>query len=175
MSIFFVFQGETYHEERTGGYVWSPQLNKAGGHNAGYEKMKDIKAGDFILHNENGKIVAISIAKTNCYEADQPRELLVADKDIELDIKGYRVDTEYYDFDIPLKTADYRDWLCENYRADSAFTANGRGRQQYMCDLARDHAVFLLNKAIRLQKDTDLRGCGRNLGPNIGTGDKNGG
>ena len=36
MAVFYVFQGETYNEECSGGYVWSPQRNKAGGKNAGY-------------------------------------------------------------------------------------------------------------------------------------------
>ena len=63
MSVFYVFQGETYREERTGGYVWSPQNNKSGGANAGYTTMTKIRQGDFILHNSNGKIVSISIAR----------------------------------------------------------------------------------------------------------------
>lgn len=28
MAVYYVFQGETYDEERAGGYVWSPQLNE---------------------------------------------------------------------------------------------------------------------------------------------------
>lgn len=33
MSVFYVFQGETYQEEKAGKYVWSPQKNKSGGAN----------------------------------------------------------------------------------------------------------------------------------------------
>lgn len=59
MSVYYVFQGKTFAEERAGGYVWSPQLNKGGGRNAGYIMMTNVKKGDFILHNSNGKLVAI--------------------------------------------------------------------------------------------------------------------
>lgn len=45
MSIFYVFQGETYNEESSGGYVWSPQLNKSGRKNAGYTMMTQVKKG----------------------------------------------------------------------------------------------------------------------------------
>ncbi len=50
MSVYYVYQGETYEEERKGGYVWSPKLTKSGGKNAGYSMMTYIKKDDFILH-----------------------------------------------------------------------------------------------------------------------------
>ena len=159
MSIFYVFQGETYNQERTGGYVWSPQFNKAGYRNAGYEKMKEIKVGDFILHNANGEIKAISVAKTNCYKSDQPKELLIAEKQFEWGMEGYRIDVEYYDFEVPLITSNYREWLIENYKIDSAFTVKGRGKQQYMCNIHKEHALHFIEEAIRLQKNEKVIEC----------------
>lgn len=73
MAVYYVFQGETYDEERAGEYVWSPQLNKSGGKNVGYTMMTNIHKGDFILHNSNGKIVSISVAKDDYYEATASR------------------------------------------------------------------------------------------------------
>ena len=153
MAVYYVFQGETYSEERAGGYVWSPQLNKSGGKNAGYTMMTNIRKGDFILHNSNGKVMSISIAKADCYETDQPHELAVADTSVTWSDEGHRVDTDYFDFDIPLLTTDYQGWLADHYIDGSAFTVGGRGKQQYMCHLADEHAIFLLDKAIGLQKD----------------------
>ena len=103
MSVFYVFQGETYKQERKGGYVWSPQLNKSGRKNPGYTMMTNIRKGDFILHNSNSKVLSISIAKEDCYEADQPNELVVAKTSTTWNKKGYRVDTVYFDFDVPLE------------------------------------------------------------------------
>lgn len=156
MAVYYVFQGETYDEERAGGYVWSPQLNKSGGKNAGYTMMTNIRKGDFILHNSNGKIVSISVAKDDYYEANQPHELSVADTSVEWDDEGYRVDTDYFDFDVPVIATNHKQWLADHYIEGSAFTRTGTGKQQYMCHLADEHAIFLLEKAISLQKDKDV-------------------
>ena len=155
MAVFYVFQGETYRLERAGGYVWAPQTNKSGGKNIGYTTMTHIRKGDFILHNENGKIMAVSVAQADCYDADQPSELVSADTETIWNTEGYRVDCEYLDFDVPVKTSTFTDWLAENYIDGSAFTYVGRGKQQYMCRLAGIHAVFLLNQAIKLQTNKD--------------------
>ena len=156
MSVYYVFQGETYDHEREGEYVWSPQLAKGGRKNAGYTMMRNIKVGDFILHNKNGKIVAISIAQTDCYESNQPKELMEALTTAEWDDEGFRVDTKYYEFETPVAATDYKEWLVENYIKDSAFTVSGTGKQQYMCALAYEHAVFLIEEVIRKQNEEDV-------------------
>ena len=115
MAVFYVFQGETYDQERPGGYVWAPKLNRNGGKNAGYSMMTNIRKGDFILHNVTGKVVSISIAQTDYYEAKEPHELVVADTSVDWDEAGYRVDTDYFDFDVPLLTITYKEWLEEHY------------------------------------------------------------
>lgn len=156
MAVYYVFQGETYAEERAGGYVWSPQLNKSGGKNAGYTMMTNIHKGDFILHNSNGKIMSISIAKDDYYEADQPHELSVAETTVEWNDEGYRIDTDYFDFDVPVITTNHKSWLATHFIEGSAFTRAGTGKQQYMCHLADEHAIYLIEQAISLQKDTTL-------------------
>ena len=156
MAVFYVFQGETYDQERPGGYVWAPKLNRNGGKNAGYSMMTNIRKGDFILHNVTGKVVSISIAQTDYYEAKEPHELVVADTSVDWDEAGYRVDTDYFDFDVPLLTITDKEWLEEHYIEGSAFTRAGRGKQQYMCHLADEHAIFLLEKAIKLQRNSDV-------------------
>lgn len=156
MSVYYIFQGETFDEERDGGYVWAPQLNKSGGKNAGYTMITNIRKGDFILHNSNGKIVSISIAKADYYEANQPHELSMADTSVDWEDEGYRVDTEYFDFDVPVIATNYKGWLKDHFIEGSAFTKAGTGKQQYMCRLADEHAIFLLQKAIELQKGTEV-------------------
>lgn len=153
MAVYYVFQGETYNEEKMGGYVWSPQRNRRGHMNAGYTMMTNIRKGDFILHNSNGKIVAISAARNDCYEANQPHALTMAKTSVEWNEEGYRVDTNYFEFDVPLIATNYKNWLADHYVEGSAFTRAGLGKQQYMCSLADEQAIFLLNKAIELQED----------------------
>ena len=55
MAIYLVNQGQTYKYEREGGYIWSPKLNKAGQRNRGYDLMKEVRRGDYILHNSAGE------------------------------------------------------------------------------------------------------------------------
>lgn len=156
MSVFYVFQGETYNEERAGGYVWSPQLTTNGRKNAGYTMMTKVRKGDFILHSFNTKIVSISIAQNDCYESNQPHELSTANTTVDWNDEGYRVDTNYFDLDVPVKTSNYKEWLKDHYVEGSAFKVDGTGKVQYMCALADEQAVFLLDKAIGLQKETEV-------------------
>ena len=153
MSIFYVHQGQTYKEERASGYVWAPQLNKGGWKNAGYTRMTEIHKGDYILHSVNGKIMAISVAESDCYEANQPQELVAADTTVDWNDEGYRVDVYYYDFDIPVNITEHSEWLSDHHVDESAFDVNGRGRLQYMCNLAKEHAVFILEIAIKKQSN----------------------
>lgn len=162
MSIFYVHQGQTYNEERAGGYVWAPQLNKGGWKNAGYSTMTDIRKGDYIIHSVKGKIMAISVAETDCYEANQPKELIAAETTVDWNDEGYRVDTYYYDFDNPLNITEHSEWFKENYIDQSAFDVNGKGKWQYMCHLAYEHADFILKIAIKSQSDVKVKSVLKN-------------
>ena len=151
MSVYYVYQGETYREERAGGYVWSPKLNTVGGRNAGYEMMTHIKKGDFILHNSNGKIMAISVAESDCKDGTQPPELANANTTVVWSNDGYRIDTKYFDMDVPLEVTEHKEWLAAHYKEGSAFTRNGKGKQQYMCAMDDEQAKYLLDQALDLQ------------------------
>ncbi len=156
MAVYFVNQGMTAAQERAGGYLWSPQRDKAGHRNAGYTNMESIHRGDFILHNNNSEIYAISVARTNCYDSIQPKELFIA-SDGAWDHEGYRVDCDYYVLDRPFSLSLTRDWFRENYNQDSAFDKNGKCKQQYMCHISKEHASYLLGLIYSLQNDSELR------------------
>lgn len=112
--------------------------------------MTEIRKGDFILHSTKSNICAISIAKNDCYEANQPIALKNAKTTVDWNDNGYRVDCKYYKT-VLLPLGNYRKWLEENYINDSAFTKIGGGKQQYMCHLAEIHAIFLLESLISQQ------------------------
>ena len=150
MSVYYVFQGETYVEERNGGFVWSPKLNQKGIKTKGFSTMTKIKRGDFIIHHCNGEIKAISITKNDCYESIKPYKI---GKGNNWSNEGYRVDTNYTEFDKSVKLADHKDWLMKHYSEDSAFTKNGTGKQQYMCTIVENHALYLLEQAMKLQSN----------------------
>lgn len=147
MSIYFVNQGDTFDIESKDGYVWSPQKDKALNKNIGYSNMAKIKVGDYILHNKNSKIVAISVAKKDCYESERPVELDFYKKiTTKWNKEGYRVDTDYHYLDNPLVLSKYKKWLADHSVAKTAFTKKGTPAQTYMNDLTDEQALFLLNE-----------------------------
>lgn len=115
--------------------------------------MTYIKKEDFIVHSANQMIKSISIAQTDCYEADRP-DYTTAEENL-WDKQGYMVNTLYKDLDQPLKLSNHREWLIENYRPNSAFLKDGRGKQQYMCLLDEDHAIYFLEEAIKIQNSEE--------------------
>lgn len=156
MTIFYVFQSKTFEKEFAGEYVWSPQLTRNGQKNPGFTKMTEIQKGDYILHHNKGNIVALSIAKNNFYESDQPQELTVGDTSDLWNKEGFRVDTTYYMLDPAFEISSIRAWLIKNYVPESAFTVKGTGKQRYMCNLSEVHAHYILNQIINLQTNPDV-------------------
>ena len=154
MAVFFVFQGDTYQEEKEGGYVWSPQLNSVGHKNAGFSLMTQIKKYDYILHSWKGQLKAISIADGDCFEADIPSEKHKSKK--YWSDKGYRVNTHYYELEVPLKLRNHREWLRENVKSHSPFSTQGTGKQQYMSKIDDEQIYYLLTQAAKIQKDESI-------------------
>lgn len=142
MAIFYVFQGDTYYDERDGSFVWSPKLNESGHKNRGFTMMTRIREGDFILHHYNGKMQAISIAQTDCFEAKKPK--YKRNKGFAWNDEGYRVNTNYCELEEPVEITkpQHKSWLALNHKPDSAFTIKGTGKQQYMCSIDTNHAIY---------------------------------
>lgn len=154
--IYLVNQGKTFRYEHNGGYIWSPKLNSAGYANQGYSLMMNVRKGDYIIHNSGRMLSAISVVQEDCKSGKQPTELKFGQNDYDWDDDGWMVKTKYYDFDVPLLTSDLLTWAQNNYMKDSAFQVNGKLRLQYLCNLATPHALFLLEKALRLQKSPEV-------------------
>ena len=158
MAIYLVNQGKTFKYEREGGYIWSPKLNKAGHQNRGYSLMKNVKKGDYIIHNSGGKLSAISIVKEDCKSGGQPKELKNGQNEYDWDDDGWVIYTKYYDFTTPLINSDLTTWAIQNYKDDSAFQKDGKLRLQYLCNLALPHAEYLIKKALGFEKKQDVIG-----------------
>lgn len=118
--------------------------------------MKEVRRGDYILHNSGGRISAISVVKEDCKSGSQPRELKTANSIYEWDDDGWIVYTKYYDFDNPVLTSNLREWAKENYTKDSAFQTDGKLLLRYLCNLSITHAEYIIQMAIRLQEDEEV-------------------
>lgn len=155
--IYLVNQGRTWEQERAGGFLWSPQLDKAGHRNPGYTLMSKVKKGDYILHNKGRWIAAISVVKADCYAAVQPDDVRENSGTYEWNDDGYRIDTEYFDFSIPVLNAELATWVKLHYHADSCFQRDGKIKQRYLCDLAEQDAEHIINEVLKLESDLQVK------------------
>ncbi|WP_068985412.1 HNH endonuclease [Lysinibacillus xylanilyticus] len=138
MNFYIVMQGRTYKEEKHSGVIWSHQADKRGQTPHFWERMKEVKAGDRIFHYRKGEIVAMSIVKTDCYEAQNPYKP-------GYEVEGYKIETIYEEFEVALNVKDYflgiSPLLPVKY---SAFQENGDGNQGYLYPCNEILAIKLL-------------------------------
>lgn len=155
--VFLVNQGKTWKQERAGGFLWSPQIDKAGHNNAGYMLMRSVQKGDYILHNKGGAIAAISIAQTDCYDAMQPEKVRENSGGYDWNDIGFRVDTEYYDFGVPVPTADLALWSKLHPHEGSCFQVDGKLKLRYLCNVAEEDARHIIAEALKGEHDPTVK------------------
>lgn len=138
MSYYFVFQNKTFSEEKNGGYLWAPQ-----GRCAHWKLMQEVTKGDVIFHCYNQSIVAVSVAKSDCYDCVRPSEL---DNGM-WDQEGWMVDTAYYLMDYPIRPKEHMDTVLELQPVKYApFNRQGRGNTGYLFCVTPELADFFLSK-----------------------------
>ena len=150
---FYVYQNKTFDAEFHGGFLWSPQFTSGWRTHPGYECMKEVRAGDVIFHSVQSAIVAISRAKTDCYSATAPNSAFD-----EWDKNGWRVDAQYLLLPIPwiVREGDKR----AMYRiqpVNGPFLPNGRGKQQYLCNVNVPVFEYLIDKILKAQRSEKAR------------------
>lgn len=157
MNIYYVCQNKSHKQESTGQYLWSPQKAKDGSNNKGYTNMALVKKGDIIFHGAQQTTYAISIAKTDCYKAEQPNELKIATKGPIWDDEGYRIDSDYTILTTPVNMRSLFSWFKDHYNWNSAFTVDGECKQIYLNELADEHAKYIIMKALELDQDKEVK------------------
>lgn len=147
---FYVFQNQSFNEECSGEYMWTPKLSKNGIENHHWLRMRDIKKGDVILHGYNQMVAAISVAKRDAYSAQRPQE--ISD---EWDSDGWRVDTEYFVFKQSIKPKDYYDKI-KILQPDkyAPFDKNGNDNMGYLYEANKKLGEYILNMIAGSNEDT---------------------
>ena len=124
--IWWVNQGDTYSQQRDGGYLWAPQRTSDGKQLAHHQAVRSVEPGDRIVHYSQGRIRAIGTATLGGYEANRPVDLSGGD----WTVPGLRADVSYVELDeaLPLSTipADVR--AVEG----GPFTTDGAVKQGYL-------------------------------------------
>ena len=130
MQSFIVMQGRTYHEEKEVGIIWTPRKDRIGQEQHSWERVREVQAGDRILHYVKGDIVAISVATSDCMIADQPSSMRTQQEDNE---EGYLVYLDYHELEIPLNVREHfteiEPYLPIKY---SPFQKDSNGNQGYL-------------------------------------------
>jgi putative restriction endonuclease len=141
MNYFFVFQNKSYHEERSGGYLWAPQRNNLGQTFHHWTDMKSIKKGDIIFNSFNGQMVSVLVAKEDCKEHERPVDLDGLDL---WEKEGFMVEAEYIYLPQPITYKDYMDTILElQDKKYAPFHKGRRGNTGYLFRVSKELANFL--------------------------------
>ena len=150
---FFVFQGDTFDIESTGGFIWAPQHSQSGGRVFHWDNMLLVKKGDIVLHGCNGYVVAVSTAVSDCYDCVRPKEREFEES---WNNEGRRVDLAYTKFVHPIKTSDFVYEILEHCKVKySPFDKDGNGNMGYLYELNRDLARIFLRAALKINTYLD--------------------
>ncbi len=99
MAYWWVNQGRTYKEERDGGYLWAPMLDKGGNRPHHWRTMDDVREGDLVFSYLGKQIRAVSVALGAAVPSTRPAEFSA---DISWEKEGLRVPCAYTELARPL-------------------------------------------------------------------------
>ena len=152
-QYFFVFQNESYKEEKAGQYLWAPQSNQKKHNISHWKRMTEIKKDAIILHSVNRKIKAISIAQTNCSSEDRPPEL----KEI-WTTAGWKVSSKYYELEEEFNISDHIEVLMKlQPDSNGPFNVNGNRKQGYLFSANKAMFDYIMEELIKVQKNSSNR------------------
>ena len=143
MRYWWVNQNQTFRQEITGGFLWSPKRSANGARNPFYESMREVSPGDLIFSFANTRIAAIGTAKSYCWECPKPAEFGSVGGNWEN--IGWRVNVSFFRLLNAIRPKDHmevlRGVLPNRY---SPLQANGNGIQSmYLTELSQDLAEVL--------------------------------
>jgi hypothetical protein len=115
--------------------------------------MKEVRQGDIIFHSVQSAIVAISRARTDCYSATIP-----SSEFDEWDRNGWRVDVQYLLLPTPwiVRESD-KLAMYKVQPSNGPFLSNGRGKQQYLCNVNIPVFEYLIDKIQKAQRTEKAR------------------
>jgi len=150
-TFWWVNQGTTYDEARKKGFIWAPKQNKSGARLYHWENVSRVRAGDFVFHYANGKLRAISKAKSNGYDAK--KELGGS----EWSDEGWRVDADYYTLANPVPIEEVGFKLAALHLDKGPVNKSGGVNQGYLFELPASAARLLI---ARMGDDPALQAIG---------------
>jgi 5-methylcytosine-specific restriction protein B len=137
-SVWWVNQGATYTQERDGGFLWAPKLNKAGRPQYHWDTMDEVRKGDVVLHYSSGSIRAVSHVSTAARPAPNPLRNQAWEN------AGRLVETQYQELNEPVALSAIAEGA--RIRQGSPFTVSGSVQQVYLVRLQDDFVSELAQR-----------------------------
>jgi hypothetical protein len=147
MRYWWVNQGQTYREERDGGYLWSPKRKRgrdgqANVRNPFYEYMREVAPGDMVFSYRDGHIVSCGVITSYCYESPKPDEFGSIGQNWSL--IGWRVDVRYQD-PKPFRPKDWLGRIAPFLLEEHApLKMNGGGKEFYLTKISAEFAGVII-------------------------------
>jgi hypothetical protein len=135
--VWWVNQGSSLRRARAGGYLWAPQLDKAGRRKGHWEALKDARVGDLVLNFASGSIRGVSRVQAEAVEAPRPDPVA----DARWGEDGWLLRIAYTELSQPVPLTE----IPEEWRRgeDGPFTASGSVKQGYFYPVSPEFAARL--------------------------------
>ncbi|GAA5656915.1 hypothetical protein Brsp06_03288 [Brucella sp. NBRC 13694] len=159
MRYWWVNHKQTYKEETSGGYLWSPVANKNGARNQSYDNMAEVEPGDIVFSFANGLIKQVGIATGRGIRHSKPEEF--GSKGDYWSIDGWLVPVSWTKLDAALHPKSFieelRPYLPTKY---APISAEGNGLQNsYLASISVAMADFILGmlpEADLIREESDV-------------------
>lgn len=137
--FWWVNQGQSYAEERDGGYIWVPNQTRTEHELGHWTPVAEIKRDDVIVHYANKAIHALSVAQNNAEARENPHQITTGDA---WEKNGWAVDLHYYDLPAPYANQDFSSTLTDLTTTQGPFDKNGNIKQGYLWEFTE--AAFII-------------------------------
>ena len=141
-TVWWVNQGQTYEQERVGGFLWAPQRTKAGHGVSHHTDMAKLVVGDVVVSYANKFIRALSTVSRATVEQNRPSEL----PDDTRGREGFLARLDYFELASPIALSEIDTEL--RVPESGPFTKTGSVTQGYLYRLG-DGAVSDIRSTFR--------------------------
>lgn len=144
--FWWVNQNQTFDQELSGGYLWSPKRGKTGARIQFYENMREVAPGDVVFSFQKQRIRAVGVVRGFAY--DSPKPLEFGSTGLNWSNVGWKVDVQYQPLENQIKPIDHmellRPLLPSRY---SPIQVSGEGNQVYLAEISREMAEVVAGLA----------------------------
>jgi hypothetical protein len=141
-TFWWVNQGRTYSQEKSGGFIWAPKQNEQGQLFFHWTNVSNVNAGDVIFNYANGAIKAISIGLSAGYGAEKPSEIETTGWEKE----GWRVDLNYFELANPIRLEDITKALQNLEIVKGPINFKGGVNQGYLYEIPEKGAKIIIDR-----------------------------